>query len=200
MKPREEWRSIPNFPHYEASSLGNIRRKVGSRYFHRNKAKLKLWPNKDGYLTVGVTGSDGVRRLVMVSRLVAFAFHGIPDFSGAQARHINGDRTDNHPNNLRWGTRLENSADKIRHGTTARGSRAPSAKLRPWQVQVIRSMIGAGLKTGQIAALFSIKAYNVRHIRAGRSWAWLKPPCEAFRQEIIESIALDASMARGKTT
>lgn len=50
-----------------------------------------------------------------IHTLVAMAWHG-PRPDGQECRHLNGDPTDNRPENLAWGTRAENMADMVRHG------------------------------------------------------------------------------------
>ncbi|MBW8683461.1 HNH endonuclease signature motif containing protein [Chitinophaga rhizophila] len=68
-------------------------------------------PNQDGYLVISSIG---------IQRIVATAFHGEPA-KGMVADHIDTNRKNNRPGNLRWVTRLENiilnpfTAKKIAH-------------------------------------------------------------------------------------
>lgn len=61
-----------------------------------------------------VTVEKKTRRL---HRLVCEAFHGPEPQPGMDAAHNDGDRRNNHANNLRWATRAENIADQWSHGT-----------------------------------------------------------------------------------
>lgn len=115
------WRPIPCTLNYEASSIGQIRSMdrtitdtVGHVYKHSGR-QLKLI-NKRGYMFVTVTYTDGTSKSTRVHRLVCKAFHGLPADESLDVRHLNGDSTDNRPENLAWGTRSENMYDKVRHG------------------------------------------------------------------------------------
>lgn len=78
--------------------------------------------NYHGYPSVRVT-VDGKRRRLAVHTLVALAFVGPRPSLQHEVRHLDGDRTNNRHWNLFWGTRLENAADRERHGRTSRGAK-----------------------------------------------------------------------------
>ena len=127
----EVWKPIPGYEcFYEASSLGRvrsldrqIRTKSGSRNCFRSGKVLVgklLW---DGYHSVLLT-VDGVQKHFKTHRLVLSAFDGLrPD--GYEARHLNGNRTDNRIDNLCWGTPAQNLEDKRAHGMVLAGERHP---------------------------------------------------------------------------
>ena len=100
--PDERWRAIPEYrlleipPGYRASSRARILGVSGTVLTQR--------PDKDGYATVKVGGK---RRRVAI--LVQLAFAGPPE-----VRHLDDDRTNDQPGNLRWGSRWENERDKKR--------------------------------------------------------------------------------------
>ncbi len=88
----------------------------------RGRGRFELTPdlNSHGYPSVRIY-VQGRRKRIAVHRLVARAFlDERPSFSH-EICHLDGDRTNNRAENLRWGTRAENAADRERHGRTSRG-------------------------------------------------------------------------------
>ncbi len=70
---------------------------------------------RGGYLKVTLCGC-GIREQRYIHDLVLEAFVGsCPD--GQECLHDDGDPTNNRVGNLKWGTRAQNVADMIRHGT-----------------------------------------------------------------------------------
>lgn len=111
------WREIPGFDGaYEVSDNGRIRT-VHAHPKGRTPAGHVMKPrlHENGYLNVGLR--RGKRRVVVgVHRLVATAFHGEPQ-PGWEARHLDGDKTNNAASNLRWGTHSDNVRDSVAAGT-----------------------------------------------------------------------------------
>ncbi len=102
MSKEEEWRDIPTYEMYQASSMGNIMRKSDGLI-------LKQHVQKNGYVYVWLNRGSGSHS-VPVHRLVAFAFLGIDGYKkGLYVDHINTVRSDNRAENLRWVTPLENA-------------------------------------------------------------------------------------------
>lgn len=99
----ETWRKVPASrvlgikAGYAASSEGNVR---------SPRQELKQWPDKDGYPMVKVGG-----RPVRVAVLVQLAWAGAPE-----VLHLDDDRENSRPSNLRWGSRVENEQMKRRTG------------------------------------------------------------------------------------
>jgi hypothetical protein len=90
----EIWSEIENFPDYSVSNFGRIRSNRTDRILALNK-------NQFGVLQVGLM-RDGRQWHRSVPLLVAKAF--IPQPSGPfdTPINLNGDRTDNHVDNLLW--------------------------------------------------------------------------------------------------
>jgi len=105
--------------------------------------------------------------------LVAEAYHG-PRPPGADIRHLNGDPGDDRPENLAYGTRVENAADTISHGRTTRGSRNTQAKLTEAQAREIKMRLRAGEMGRALAREFGVSEQGICDIRKGRQWGWLE--------------------------
>ena len=121
----EDWRPIPGFPRYEASSLGNIRRAAdlnGRPVGHI----LRPHVGDSGHLKVSVY--NGKQKRAGVHQLVCLAFHGPAPAGKPFALHGDGNESNNRPDNLRWGTRAENADDARRHRAVVRRTR------RGWRI------------------------------------------------------------------
>lgn len=107
-------RTIPGIPGYEADADGGIWSVAHKWRGHRRR---KMVPSLDigGYALVRLT-IDGKRTKHRVHHLVAMAFIGPRPTEQHEMRHLNGNRTDNRAENLRWGTCSENAQDRVRHG------------------------------------------------------------------------------------
>lgn len=118
----EEWRPVKGFQgYYEVSNQGRIRsldRVVPHARFGTVRRKGGLLTackkNKRGHLGTTLC-INGTEHQVWVHVLVLEAFVG-PCPPRMECRHLNGNPADNRLENLRWGTRKENSADRKAHG------------------------------------------------------------------------------------
>lgn len=135
----------------------------------------KPFPGSTGIPYLALDADQGKRRATGVNRLVLMAFVGPPPTPKHEAAHWDGDTSNNRPGNLRWATSKENHADKIRHGTTARGELQHMAKLTASKVIEIRGRIASGEKQRSIAASFNVDQSTIADINTGRTWGWLTP-------------------------
>lgn len=165
------WRIIIGWPGYEISSLGNVRsyRSINGRGPLKTTPRLlKSCKSTYGYLQSHLY-RDGRMFTRLTHTLVCEAFYGKRK-QGMQCRHLNGDKTDNRLNNLRYGTSKENEADKIAHGRTNRGTRQHCSKLTEADVLAIRADTRVQHK---IAKDYNITQRNVSAIKTRKNWAWL---------------------------
>lgn len=108
----EKWLPIPGYEGlYEVSSIGRVR---SLPRYGTSGGIRKLALRKDGYFDVALSASN-VERKYLVHRLVAVAFCERNPGEDI-ARHLNDVRTDNHAENLAWGTLSDNSQDCLRNG------------------------------------------------------------------------------------
>lgn len=127
-----DFRRLPDFPLYEIRSDGSIWSHTSWR--GTEARPMRQDPNRSGYLRVRLIegGFGGKRHSLPVHQLICEAFHGPKPTPQHETRHLNGNRMDNRAENLRWGTRAENAADRKAHGTerAAENGRKSADKLR----------------------------------------------------------------------
>lgn len=126
----EVWRDIP-YSGYEASTIGRIRNK-------KNGKIQRPQVGADGYLFVGIRFLDQ-KHSKKVHQLVCLAFNGSKPAGAQCVRHLDGDRFNNGPHNLRWGTNKENAADTILHGKQVSGFDHPNVHIKKTEALEIRS-------------------------------------------------------------
>lgn len=150
-------KSIPVSPNrdYMAGKDGQIYSRTRYAGFGR-KVRVDWYPLKGhtsnrGYLTISLCHRN-VKVTASAHRLVCMAFHGRPKPKTLQVRHLNGNRQDNRPQNLRWGTQQENWLDRKAHGHGCEGEKHPMAKLSNEERKHIRWAVRKGLCSQRHAA------------------------------------------------
>ena len=106
-----KWREVPGYEGlYAVSDTGNV--------WNEGKGRcVRVNYNSDGYemVTLYRRGQPGLR--VSVHRLVASAFVPGQTETRNTVRHLDGQKLNNTPDNLMWGTMSENIRDSVDHGT-----------------------------------------------------------------------------------
>lgn len=157
----------PDFPLYWVFDDGSVLSVVG-------KTPRVLKPGYRGnYLGMSIVDRLGKLRGVYLHRLVAEAWHGMPA-SGQEVRHLDGDKLNNRPDNLAWGTRSQNMRDKEAHGTAPQGERHPQSKLTDSDVRRMRKMWDAGASLPDLEKEFRVSRMTCWRAATGRSWSHLK--------------------------
>lgn len=166
----ETWRVISGFAGYEVSDQGRVRSyRVDGPADRLHDTPHVLKPRTDkGYARVPLR-RGGKKVWKHVHQLVLEAFVGARPSPVHQGCHINGSPDDNRPCNLRWGTALDNAADKQRHGTMACGERHGCAKLTAEQAGEIRLLKGT-LSQRKLAAMYGVSRRAVTFIHHGKTW------------------------------
>jgi hypothetical protein len=153
-----ELKPIPVSPNqdYLAGSDGQIYSRTKYKGFGR-KEYVDWYPLKGhrqkgkGYMIISLC-HDSKRVTRSIHRLVCMAFHGMPEKKSTQVRHLDGNPSNNKPENLKWGTQIENWQDRKAHGRGCEGEKHPMAKLTDEECQHLRWAIKSGLCSQRQAA------------------------------------------------
>jgi len=165
----ETWISAFNFPEYEVSDFGNVRR-IKKSFGTRPMKKVNPWVGKNGYQMV-VLSSPEKRKYFLVHRLVYQSFKGSCD--GLDVCHNNGIRIDNRLENLRSDTRKGNMSDIYKHDTHIRGERCGTNKYKTEQIILFRQDLANGMTVADAARKNNIHKQTAYNIKNKLIWAWL---------------------------
>lgn len=128
---------------------------------------MKTREGDDGYIRVTLQDSKGTKRVERVHILVARAFLG--SARGRLVRHKDGKTWHPQLSNLEYGTYLDNSRDKRRHGTDQVGERNSQAELGLRQAKRIYKLKGKKTQK-EIAEQFGVSRQAVSDIHRGVTW------------------------------
>ena len=153
----ETWKPVIGWPEYEVSSLGRVR-----SLKRKNPKILTNTLTNWGYHRVGLCiGKASYTRKVHI--LVAEAFIG-PRPNGLWCLHRDGNKLNNIPSNLYWGTHQDNVNDAMHHGTHIALRRR---KLTPKQVVEIRKSSVNAIK---LSAVYKVHPTVIQKIRRNQSY------------------------------
>ena len=173
----EEWRDVPGWEgFYQVSSVGRVKsveRTImrGQCPMHIRERIMAVYPRDSGHLVVSTLRKpSGESYRPTVHQLVAFAFIGDRRAEGLEIRHLNGDPSDNRVENLAWGTRAENVADMIDHGTH-------------WQVVKTKCSRGHALVPGNLV--------NYKHRKGRECLSCQRAHSSNYRHKKKDGVGLD---------
>lgn len=138
----------------------------------KRRKYLKARRRKDGYYMVKLF-NKGKKSGHLVHRLVLLTFKGPSDMV---TRHLDGDQTNNHIDNLEYGTMAENVADQKRHNTflkpkTITGTDVWCSKLNTHKVNRIREYATTGSGTSELARLFGVTPSTISKVILRQTWS-----------------------------
>lgn len=163
----EHWKRIGETNYY-VSNCGQV-----ASVFREKWRVLKASRASHGYLQVGIHG-----RARRVHTVVAEEFLGPPPTPRHEVNHKDGDKSNNHADNLEWVTHQEN-IDHIFDvlGTRKRKMAGPKArscafKLTAGQVKTIMERLESGESQTAIANDMPVGQSHISRIARGRVVAW----------------------------
>lgn len=166
----EIWKMVPDWPEYEVSNLGRVRRCKSGHGAVSGKILKPYGGRKWGHLTVNLC-CNGKLKVCRIHRLVAAAF--LTGDTKLEVCHGDGNPKNNRVSNLRYDTRKGNSADAIRHGTTPKGQRNGNNRYSSDTIKLLKMKLKAGVSVSECHASTGIPSRYIYSIRSGKVWAWL---------------------------
>lgn len=173
----EIWKDVPGYEgYYQVSDQGRVksvartvtvpRTKWGVEGKRKvNEAVMSLQTDRRSRVFVALR-KDGSSKRFTVASLVAAAFIG-PRPEGLLVLHGDGDSTNNHADNLRYGDHYDNIEDARQHGTLTQGEKQWLAKLTSDEVKFIRITSLSGV---YLAAQYGVTPACISAIRQRKNW------------------------------
>ena len=161
----ERWESIEGFPSYVISDHGRVKRAVTNGRWKKGQF-IRSAINRKGYVMHSLC-ENAVRHNKRLARLVIEAFVGKRPFPNYECAHNDGDKRNNHFENLRWATHKDNINDKWLHGTMLLGNKCNGAKLTELQVIDMRQSLEPA---HDLASRLGVSVHTVKLIRKRKSW------------------------------
>ena len=157
----ENWKPVTGWEGlYEVSDRGRV-------WSVRSGIYLKLRTAKNGY--IGGVMCNRKPKSFHVHSVMMASFVG-PRPNGHDVAHLNGNRQDNHLENLIYATRKANVAHAIEHGTMTGGEGHHAARLTDEAVRSIRRLKGR-VPAAFIAGITGHSRGHIYAIQNRKRWA-----------------------------
>lgn len=193
------WKQVPGHEDYEVSNDGQVRRWRNQKRNYMVGKVLKPKLSRHGYLVVSLF-SGGSYYHVGIHRLVCMAFHGLPASPELQACHSDGNRLNNVPSNLRWGTAKENADDRSKHGNWdfEHGSGHHAAKLDESAVSEMRKLAASGMQIVKIARLYGVHKVTAKQAIQGETWKHVEQKPVPAKRRTSSAARIERSMGAAR--
>lgn len=164
----EQWKDIKSYEgKYAISNYGNVKILTCKRKAYIGKY-LKYCNDKDGYALVNLY-KNGKQKSQKVHKLVAL--HFILNLKNKPIiNHKDGNKWNNHINNLEWCTYSENNFHAYKNGLMKgmKGENHPNAILKESDVKIIRS---SKLDNKTLSTIFNISEKYIYNIKNNLRWS-----------------------------
>ncbi len=163
----EKWKPILE-GYYAVSSHGRIMRLIPCVNSDTHPGKILKATIVQGYPVYSLI-LKGVRIQKRVHLWVAEAFIG-PKPTGLTVNHKDGNKMNNHVENLEYITREANVRHAVENKLMARGEKQGSAKLKDSEAKEIFALLAQKVKGREIAKRYGVSEGIISRIKTGRNW------------------------------
>lgn len=163
----EVFKTIEEWPAYEVSSLGNVRRKPTYKWYNHNRP-VCVRLNGKGYARAHLSDGRERHKAVFVHKLVAEAFIPNP-LNLPQVNHIDCDKLNNRVENLQWTTNTKNILHAVEFGVYSRNAE----RRRKLSDDIYFDIIDR-LREGKVTRVSLADKYGVTPQYIGQIWTWYK--------------------------
>ena len=138
----------------------------------RSGLPLRWSDNGKGY-KISAISVDGKRIPISHHQIVATAYHGdCPD--GYEVGHLDDDRSNNHPNNLKYVTKSDNNKQSYLNGNrSAVGFNNANCKITEEKIIKICNALNSESKINisELARRLGVSRATINNIRSGKQWS-----------------------------
>lgn len=150
------WLPVEDFDNYEVSNKGEVR--------NINTNRILKPRTRRGYPAVDLKDENGNSKTFYVHALVCIAFHGPRPEGHFVCHYPDPTKSNNHADNLEWGTPQKNMQDWKEHGAI----RSSRKNITEAQVIEMREMFRSGnWSQDKIAEFFGVHQTTVNKIMTG---------------------------------
>ena len=171
---KEIWKPVPSESNYEASSYGNVRRKIAYRGPNHGIGPGKHLVGRiqgAGYKYVCLSEVGKKQKMRTIHGLVAEAFYG-PRLEGMQVNHKDGNKLNNHVDNLEYVTQSENMLHAYKNGMRPNtcGEGHHKSRLTESMVVQIRKRCADGETYASLAREFNVDETTISYAHKMKTW------------------------------
>ena len=156
MDMEEKWCLIDEFPEYEVSTFGRVKRIKTNRILRPGMGTPKY--------PMVVLCKDRKTKPIRIHRIMAKVFLN-DQKTGKEINHIDGNKSNNNLSNLELVTRGEN----LKHGYDI-GTHKPFTKLKENQVLEIINLLKNKMSLRKTAKIYGVSRGAIEGIKYGKSW------------------------------
>ena len=164
------WKVVAEYPKYMISESGEV------KSFHLGKEKILTHRIKNGYHYIGLSKGNGgrERKMLFIHRLVAMTFLSNSK-KLSQVNHIDGNKSNNHVNNLEWCTPAYNTQHAYDTGlkVTPKGEDVHNSTLTEETARDIFKILKGASSYSEVEKKYNISKAVIASLVNGKTWKHL---------------------------